>query len=298
MAFEGRKRRILSESEAIELIEDNMTIAIGGFITGHHPMAIIRGIAKKGVKGITLIGSMSSSLEVDMLIGYDCVSKLVTAYVGAEAAVPMGPFFKRAGERGDIEIWEIDEIMMVELYWASAFGIPFAPLRGGLGTSIPELNKDIKQFTCPVSGDPLLALPSYKIDIALTHAGFADKFGNVQYAGSKFADDLLSRAADMTLTTVERIIPNSYIRRDPMKTAYTADVVVHAPYGSHPFCSHDFYIEDIPFMQEYALAAYGAVKGDDKQWEAFKSRYIEGPDDHIGYLEQLGIRRLLELPTL
>lgn len=290
-----RKSVILEEESALNFIEDGMTVVLGGFITAQHAMAMIRGIARRGIRNLTLIGSLSASLEVDLLIGCGAVRRLISAYVGAEGTVPIGPFFKKAAESGNIDIWESDEIIITAMLHATAAGIPFFPVRGGLGTDLPELNRDLKPFEDPINGEPLLAVPAMKIDVALTHASCADPYGNVQYEGNMFADGLIQRAADRTITTVERIVPPEYIRRDPFKTVYTADHVVRSPFGAHPYSCHGAYTEDEEHLKEYAAAAYMATRGDEINWQEYRSRYIDGPTDHLAYLEKVGLRRLLSL---
>jgi glutaconate CoA-transferase, subunit A len=290
-----RKSVILEEDAALEHIRDGMTVALGGFITAQHAMAMIRGIARRGIRDLTLIGSLSASLEVDLLIGCGCVKKLVAAYVGAEGAVPIGPFFKKAAETGGIDIWECDEIIMAAMLHATAAGIPFFPVRGGLGTDLPELNPALKVFDDPINGEPLLAVPAMNIDVALTHASCADPYGNVQYAGNIFMDAVIQRAAEKTITTVEKIVPGEFIRRDPFKTAYTADCIVRGPFGAHPYSCHDAYVEDDGHLKEYAAAAYMATQGDETAWKEYRSRYIDTPADHLAYLEQVGLRRLFSL---
>jgi len=290
-----RKTAIVDESAALSMIKDGMTIVIGGFITAQHPMLLIRGIAKEKRKNLTVIGSLSASLEVDMLIGYGCVKSLVAAYVGAEAVAAMGPFYKEAGEKGTIHIWECDEIIIAAMLQATASAVPFIPVRGGLGTDLPVLNPDLKIFNDPVNGDPLLAVPARKIDIAITHASCADCFGNVQYKGNAFMDQVMARAADFTITTVEKIISPEEIRQNPYQTAYVADMIVRAPFGAHPFSSHGFYPEDDDFLTEYVTSAYLATKGEITGWTQFKRKYIDAPEDHLDYLDAVGIRKLFSL---
>jgi glutaconate CoA-transferase, subunit A len=127
-----RKSVLLEQEAALDHIRDGMTIALGGFITAQHPMVMIRGMAKRGIRNLTVIGSLSASLEIDLLIGCGCVKRVAAAYIGAEGAVPIGPFFKKAAEAGSIDIWECDEIIMAAMLHASAAGIPFFPVRGGL----------------------------------------------------------------------------------------------------------------------------------------------------------------------
>ena len=290
-----RKSVLIEESAALDDIHDGMTIVLGGFITSQHAMSLIRGIARRGIKNLTLIGSLSASLEVDLLIGCGCVRRLVAAYVGAEGTVPIGPFFKQAAETGSIDIWECDEIIVAAMLHATAANLPFFPVRGGLGTDLPELNKDLVPFKDPVRGEPLLAVPAMKIDLALTHASWADLYGNVQYEGNVFADGLIHRAADKTITTVEKIVPPEFIRRDPFKTVYSADHVVRCPFGAHPYSCHGAYVEDDDHLKKYAMAAYMATQGDKSAWETYRKKYIDGPCDHLSYLDAVGVRDLFSL---
>lgn len=286
---------IVDENTALEHVKDGMTIALGGFITTQHSMSMIRGIAKRGFKNLTVIGSLSPALDVDLLVGCGCVRRIVAAYVGAEAAAPMGPFFKKAAEQEEIDIWESDEIIITAMLKATAFGLPFFPVRGGLGTDLPKLNPELKTFHDPINNEPLLAVPAMHIDIAFTHASKADQYGNTQYVGNSFIDSLMCRAADMTITTVEKIVSPEEIRRDPFKTEYQADLIVRAPFGAHPYSCHGFYMEDEEHLAEYATAAYSSIKGDQSSWESYRTKYIETPSDHLDYLEQIGIRKLFSL---
>lgn len=290
-----RKIVVITEDQAFDWIEDGMTVVIGGFITAHHPMSIIRGIARRGISSLTVIGGLSSSFDLDLLIGYGCVREVAAAYIGGESVAPVGPFFKWFAEQGRIKIWECDEMILAAMLSATAFALPFFPTRSGLGTDITELNRDIKQFTDPINGEPMLAVPSRKIDLAITHASSADIYGNVQYEGNCYYDAMMQRAADKTLTTVEKIVPPEFIRKDPFKTAYRADAIVKAPFGAHPFSSHGYYCEDEAFLSSYATAAYIFSKGDSTNWDLFREKFIERPKDHGEYLEAIGIKQLLTL---
>ncbi|MCP4627049.1 MAG: CoA transferase subunit A, partial [bacterium] len=265
-----RKSVIVDEATALDTVTDGMTIAIGGLITSQHAMGLIRGLARRNIKNLTVIGGLSSSLEVDLLIGCGCVRRLVTAYVGAEAIAPIGPFFKKAAEDSTIQIWECDEIILTAVLHAAAAGIPFFPVRGGLGTDLPRLNPDLVPFRDPINNEPLLAVPAMNIDVAITHASIADSYGNVQYHGNSFADELIHKAAETTVTTVEKIVPPEYIRRDPFKTAYRADMVVRMPFGAHPFSCHGAYVEDEAHLNQYVNAAVMATKGDASDWKDYR----------------------------
>lgn len=295
----GKERRkvIIDEKEAAGWIKDGMSIIIGGFITSSHPMAIIRQIIKNGIKNLTVIGSASSGLDVDLLIGAGCVKKLISPYVAGEVIAPIGPFFRVAAERGEIEVWEIDESMYYCGLRAAAHLLPFMPWRGCVGTCFPEVNPNIKVFKDPIKGETLLAVPAIEPDIAILHAAYADPYGNVCHIGTGFGDRAQHLAADKTIVQVEKIVPNEEIRKDPGKTSIVgADAIVRAPYGAHPYSSPGFYIEDQRHLREYVDAAnIWAKDGDRGPFQQYLERYVLSVNDHLEYLERIGVKQLFSL---
>lgn len=296
-AKQHRRPVIVSEAEAAGWIRDGITIAIGGLANSSHPMTIVRQIIRRGLKNLTVVGAAVSGLDVDLLVGAGCVRKVISPYVGAEALAPIGPFFRAAAERGDIEVWECDEGQYYAGLRAAAQMLPFMPCRGGVGTSYPKVNPDLKVFQDPIKGEMLLAVPAIEPDLAILHAAYADPYGNVQHVGTGYADRVLWRAADRTIVQVEKIISNEEVRRDPLRTSILdADAILRAPYGAHPFSSPGFYIEDRQHIRELVEAANAYLKrGDRGHFEAYLNKYIYEPDTHADYLERIGIKRLLSL---
>jgi glutaconate CoA-transferase subunit A len=274
-----------------------MTIVIGGFANSGHPMSLIREVIRADKRDLTIMGAATSSLEVDMLIASGCVSKVISPYVGGETIVGIGPVFKRAAERGEIDIWEIDEAMYYCALNAAAQCLPFLPWRALVGTSFPEVNPDLKVFLDPIKGEPLIAVPAISPDFALLHASAADAYGNIQHVGSGFGDRAMARAADRTVVSVERIISNEELRRFPERTSIPlVGSVVRAPFGAHPFSSVGHYLEDIAFLRDYVRAADRFVREDDRsELDDWLKTYIYEPADHFAYLDRIGARRLFEL---
>ena len=97
-----RRERIIDEAEAGGWIEDGMTIAIGQ----PTPMAIVRQIIRRGIKNLTVV---DAGFSLDMLIAGGCVGKVVSYYAGGGFGNPVMPSYRRAAERGEIEIWECEE---------------------------------------------------------------------------------------------------------------------------------------------------------------------------------------------
>jgi glutaconate CoA-transferase subunit A len=292
----GRSSVVLGEEDALDLIQDGMTIALGGFNTAAHPMVIVRGLVRRGLRNLRIIGSTIGGLDLDLLIGAGVAKEVVTSAVTGEAIASVGPFFRAAAEAGAVRVWEADEGILYAGLRAAGQGLPFLPWKAGVGTSLPELNPDLKEFADPIRGERLLAVPALRPDIAFVHVSQSDVHGLGQHVGSGFGDRLLHRAADRTVITTERLVPNEEIRRRPIDTSIPyADGVVKARWGAHPYSSPGHYLVDDVHLKEYVAAANASRKGDPDPFKDYLARYVSGPKSHTEYLEAVGIRRLLEL---
>ena len=292
-----RKERIIDEKEAASWIHDGMSVAIGGFINSLHPMAIVRHIIRNGVRNLTLIGTGNSGLDVDLLVGAGCVKKVITPCVTAEDLVAIGPMFRAKAQNGEIEVWECDEAIFYTGLRAAAAMLPFMPCRAGLGTSIPEINPDLKVFNDPINGEPLVAVPPIEPEVSILHAGYADAYGNIQHVGSALNDAIFFPASDKTIVEVDKIISNEDVRRFPEKTTiHVADAIVRAPYGAHPYASPGFHLEDREHIKDYVTAATAFLKENNRgPFESYLKKYIYEPETHADYLEVIGFKRLLSL---
>lgn len=288
--MESRTSHVIDEVEAASRIEDGMTVAIGS----PTPMALVHQIIRRGLKDLTVV---DVGLSLDMLIAAGCARKVVSYYAGGGFGVPVAPAFRRVAERGEIEVWECEEGILTSGLQAAAQGLPFLPWRGGVGTSLPEVNPDLKVFTDPIRNETLLAVPPIKPDVTLLHAAVSDAYGNVQHVGGPgWIDLFMQRAADHTIVQVEKVVANEDIRKDPWATTIAgADAIVRVPYGAHPFYSRGYYVQDNAHLKDYLDASTAAAKGDPAALDAYFARYCREPATHADYLEQIGIRRLLEL---
>lgn len=292
-----RQSRVIELDAALDHVRPGMTVAIGGFINSSHPMLVVRGLIRRGLKDLVIVGAASSGLEVDMLIAAGCARRVVAPYVGGETLAPIGPAFRAAAERGLVEVYELDEAMYYAALRAAAQRVPFNPWRSGVGTSFPQVNPAIKVFTDPCNGETLLAIPALNIDVAFLHAAVSDPYGNVQYVGHGFGDRAIYAAADLTFVQVERVVSNEEIRRDPLRTAVPgADGIIRAAFGAHPFASPGLYTEDAEHIRAYVKAASVWAKANDRTaLDSYLRRFAHEPADHVEYLERVGLRRLLAL---
>lgn len=287
MADGARSERLLDEQAAVAMLADGMTIAIGE----PAPMAMVRHVIRHGLKDLTVI---ASGLTLDMLVAAGCVRKVISYYAGGGFGVPVAPAFRRAAERGEVTVWECEEGILTSGLEAAGKGLPFLPWRGGVGTSLPEVNPDLKIISDPIRGETLLAVPAIQPDVALLHAAAADVYGNVQHHGGPgWLDLFLARAAARTLVQVEKIIPNEQVRANPWATTIgRADGVLRMPYGAHPYYSRGHYLTDSALLEDYVRAAERDGGAD---LAAFLAHYCREPATHADYLERIGIKRLLAL---
>ena len=285
-----RQSVLSTEDEVGNWIENGMTIAIGE----PAPMGMVRHIIRNRISGLTVIGS---GIALDFLIAGGCVSKVISYYAGGGFGVPVAPSFRHAAQTGELEVWECEEGVLTSGLEATAKGLPFLPWRGGVGTSLPEVNKDLRVMEDPINGEILLAVPAIHVDVALLHASKADVFGNVQHQGGPgWIDLFLRRAANRVAVQVEKIISNEEVRSDAWATTISnADAVIRAPYGAHPFYSRGHYTQDKKHLKLYVDAATLAVTGEQAYIEEYFRGHVYEATSHIMYLEEIGITRLLSL---
>lgn len=295
----GAKRKDISLKfqEIGNFLFDGMSIAIGGYLTANKPMALIREIIKKGIKHLTVV-ALPSGIEIDLLIAAGCVDKVMCPYVGMESLSPIAPFFRQKAQKGELQIREVDVALVILMLRAAALNLPYVPWKGVIGTSIPELNPDLKVIEDPFGNGELVAVPAFSPDLALIHAAQSDVYGNIQHKGRSFIDGLMARASQKTLVQVEKIVPNEEIKLDFLSTTIPSAIVhgiILAPFGAHPLSSQRYYDVDNEHIQEYIEWARQYVKGETDGLENYLQKYVYGPHSLKDYLEVVGKKRLLRI---
>ena len=275
--------------EALAEIEDGATVGIGGAVTAAHPMALVRELARRRLRGLTVVAP-TAGLDAELLIAAGSVETLFTCYVGFEGVAAVGPLYRRAVEDGSIKVEDMDEGHCIAGLRAAAQRLPFMPWRGGVGTAYPQLNEGIRSFTDPLAGEELLAIPALPLDFALVYAETADEFGNAQPLGPGNMDHLLGAAAERVIVQVDRVIANDEVRAHPERTWRWRDPrVVRAPFGTHPY-SNAWMVADTAHLEEYVAAAK-----DPEALEQYLQRFLGPEADHDADLEEVGIRRISSL---
>ena len=277
-----------------KIIKDGDKVAVGGSWLGGHPMSIIREIIRSKIKNLTAI-TVVGSIDIDLLVGAGCLSRLMFSFVSMEA-FGLAPNFRRAIEKEGLPYDEITGLAVIIGLEAGGRNIPFLPYRGPFGSDLvkyrPEFYKEIK---CPFTGEDLIAAAAILPDVAIIHATRADHTGNVQIEGTSGTDVEMMRAAKKRIASVEEIVSPEEIRKNPYKTKvpkFQVDMVIEAPMGAHPCACAPSYVFDPWHIMKYMQAAASP-----ETFKQYIDEYVMKPEweylEAIGGIKQASILRRL-----
>ena len=280
--------KLVSASEALSVIEDGMTVGIGGWGPRRKPMALVRELLRTEVKDLTVIAY--GGADVGLLCTAGKVRKIIFAFVSLDF-MPLEPAFRKAREAGSVNVLEIDEGMMLLGLRAAAWGCPFIPTRIGLGTDLLSNAPEIALIDSPYDEKEWVAMPALKPDVALIHATRADRRGVCEIESpDHYMDDWFARAAKHTIVSVDEVVETSHfsdpaVARRVFWERNCTQAVVHRPGGAHPSSSDPLYGFDVAHFKKYGeLIAEGSYHA----WaEAFLGNSEEDYQLAVGGLDAI-----------
>ncbi|MBY9018021.1 MAG: CoA transferase subunit A [Candidatus Lokiarchaeota archaeon] len=272
------------EEAIAEHVQNGDLIGIGGLSFWRKPIGLCREIIRQNKKDLTLC-TFVGGIEVDMLIGANCISEIKACFVGMEI-FGMAPNYRKAIESGSIKVSEESEATIALGLRASYLKVPFMPLKGIIGTDFPKVRNDIKQIVDPLGSDvQVMAVPKIDLDVAILHVPYADEYGNCNISGAVWMDDDMAKTAKKTIVTTERIVETEDIRYLPGKAQLpqqTTTAVVKLPFGAHPTSCYDKYTFDASHIQAYL----------NMNFEEYKKKFIHSKS-HAEYLDIAGGSRMI-----
>ena len=133
------------------------------------------------------------------------------------------------------------------------------PLRGLIGSDLLKVREDWKVSQNPFEqGDQIVVLPAIQPDVALFHAPFADRNGNV-WVGRRRELVTMAHAARHTMVTVEEIRDINLMEDEPLAggsiPALYVSAIAEAPNGAWPLGLAGAYAPDSAHLALYAKEA-------------------------------------------
>jgi len=265
------------------LVHDGDTVALEGF-THLIPFAAGHEVVRQGKEDLTLV-RMTPDLVYDQLIGMGCAKKLVFSW-GGNPGVGSLHRFRDAVERGwphPLEIEEHSHAGMANRYVAGASNLPFAVLRGYVGTDLPEVTPTIKPVTCPFTGEELMAVPALNPDVAIVHAQQADRRGNVMLWGITGIQKEAALSAKRVIVTVEEVVGEFEPRPfHVVLPSVAVDAISVVPRGAHPSYADGYYDRDNAFYE-----AWDPIGRDREKFTEWMERHVLSVEDFAGHLESI-----------
>ncbi|SDS94273.1 3-oxoacid CoA-transferase subunit A [Halopseudomonas litoralis] len=196
-----------SATQALEgLVEDGMTIAVGGFGLCGIPEALIIALRDTGKTQLTAISNNAGvdGFGLGLLLETRQIRKMVSSYVGENKE------FERQYLSGELELEFTPQGTLAEKLRAGGAGIPAFYTRTGYGTLIAE-GKETRQF----NGEWYVMEESLTADIALVKAWKADKSGNLQFRKTaRNFNPLVATAGKVCVVEVDEIVETGELDPD------------------------------------------------------------------------------------
>ncbi|MBW2059695.1 MAG: CoA transferase subunit A [Deltaproteobacteria bacterium] len=297
---ETTSEKVMTAREAVErFVFDGAVVGLGGQNVGRCTVAIAHEIVRQGKKDLTLCGC-NLSIPMDIMVGAGLVKRTEAGTGNLER---FGTTFcwRRAVERGTVEMEDYSHLAMVSRFLAGEMGLPFMPIKSLLGSDMltRQARSTLKKYELIDNpwnpGEKVVLLPALNPDVAIIHAQKADPMGNVIIEGFLAHDVEMVRAAKHTIVSCEEIIPTERIRNDPERTTIPylyVSAVVEQPFGAHPTAAYRYYDYDTDHLNFYQRCA----REGGKAYEAYLRDYVLDCETFEDYLDKVGgLKKMMAL---
>ena len=187
-----------AESALQGLVEDGMTLAVGGFGLCGIPEALIAALRDTGKRELTVISNNAGvdGFGLGQLLTTRQIRKMISSYVGENKE------FERQYLAGELELEFTPQGTLAEKLRAGGAGIPAFFTKTGYGTLVAE-GKETREF----DGEWYVMERSLRADVALVKAWKADKSGNLLFnKTARNFNPLAAMAAKVCVVEVEEIV--------------------------------------------------------------------------------------------
>jgi len=243
--------------EALAPIRDGIMLAVPREVAGV-PMEATRALIRRGVRNLHLVALPTSSLQADLMIGAGSIATLETSAVSL-GEFGLAPRFTAAVTSAAIRMKDATCPALHAAFQAAEKGVPFMPLRGVIGSDLLKVRPDWKVVDNPFAeNDPILLVPAIRPDVALFHAPFADRHGNV-WVGRRRELFVMAHASAKTVVTVEEIRDGNLLEDETLAgstlASFYVEAVAVARTGTWPLKFGSLAAEDTAHLREYMRLA-------------------------------------------
>ncbi|WP_110707664.1 CoA transferase subunit A [Salinicola sp. CR57] len=188
------------------LIEDGMTLAVGGFGLCGIPESLIAALRDTGKKNLTVASNNAGvdGFGLGLLLESRQISKMLSSYVGENKE------FERQYLSGELELEFCPQGTLAERLRAGGAGIAAFFTKTGYGTKIAE-GKEVREF----DGEHYVMERGLPVDVALVKAQVADKAGNLRFnKTARNFNPLAAMAGRICVAEVEEIVETGALAPD------------------------------------------------------------------------------------
>ena len=192
-------KKVNSVQDALQGIEDNMTIMLGGFGLCGIPENSIAELVKKGTKNLTCISNNAGvdDFGLGLLLHQKQIKKMISSYVGENAE------FERQMLSGELDVELIPQGTLAERCRAAQAGIPAFFTPAGYGTEV-AIGKEVREF----NGKMHIIEHAFKADFSIVKAWKGDEAGNLIFKGTaRNFNPCMCGAGKITIAEVEELLP-------------------------------------------------------------------------------------------
>lgn len=190
---------VKNAEEAIEGLENGMTLMFGGFGLCGIPENSIKAISATGLNHLTCISNNAGvdNFGLGALLRKKQIKKMMSSYVGENKE------FERQLMSGELEVDLIPQGTLAERIRAGGAGIPAFFVPAGFGTEVAE-GKETRDY----NGKSYVLETALTADYAFVKAWKGDTHGNLIYrATANNFNQVMAMAGKITIAEVEELVP-------------------------------------------------------------------------------------------
>jgi 3-oxoacid CoA-transferase subunit A len=191
-------KKVSSVQEALQGIEDGMTLLLGGFGLCGIPENAIAELVQKQTKNLTCISNNAGvdDFGLGLLLQHKQIKKMISSYVGENAE------FERQMLSGELEVELIPQGTLAERCRAAQNGIPAFFTPAGYGTEVAN-GKETREF----NGKMHVLEHAFQADFSIVKAWKGDTAGNLIFKGTaRNFNPCMAGAAKITIAEVEELV--------------------------------------------------------------------------------------------